>query len=89
MHGAATSLTVGIFVTLIVFTLGVALRRVRGLLRRMGSTGLLSRIGDIFFAIPYILAAVVIMSVFAEYRERVAHLPGDRRLRVAGRRRAS
>jgi oligopeptide transport system permease protein len=29
---------------------------------------LLSRIGDIFFAIPYILAAVVVMTVFSDYR---------------------
>jgi oligopeptide transport system permease protein len=29
--------------------------------------GLLSRLGDIFFSIPYILAAVVIMSVFSQY----------------------
>ena len=30
--------------------------------------GLLSRVGDIFFAIPYILAAVVVMTVFSQYR---------------------
>ncbi len=29
---------------------------------------LLSRIGDIFFSIPYILAAVVVMSVFSQFR---------------------
>ncbi len=29
---------------------------------------LLSRVGDIFFAIPYILAAVVVMTVFSQYR---------------------
>jgi oligopeptide transport system permease protein len=29
---------------------------------------ILSRAGDIFFAIPYILAAVVIMSVFSDFR---------------------
>lgn len=28
----------------------------------------LSRLGDIFFSIPYILAAVVIMSVLSQYR---------------------
>lgn len=29
---------------------------------------LLSRIGDIFFSIPYVLAAVVVMTVFSQYR---------------------
>ena len=33
-----------------------------------GSTSLLSRVGDIFFAIPYILAAVVVMTVFSQNR---------------------
>ncbi len=28
----------------------------------------LSRVGDIFFSIPYILAAVVVMTVFSQYR---------------------
>jgi oligopeptide transport system permease protein len=67
VHGAATSLTVGIFVTLIVFTLGVLFGAFAGFYGGWAD-GLLSRIGDIFFSIPYILAAVVIMSVFAEYR---------------------
>lgn len=67
VHGAATSLTVGIFVTLIVFTLGVLFGAFAGFYGGW-TDGLLSRIGDIFFSIPYILAAVVIMSVFAEYR---------------------
>lgn len=67
VHGAATSLTVGIIVTLLVFTLGVLFGAFAGFYGGWVD-GLLSRIGDIFFAIPYILAAVVIMSVFAEYR---------------------
>ena len=67
VHGAATPLTVGIFVTLIVFTLGVLFGAFAGFYGGWAD-GLLSRIGDIFFSIPYILAAVVIMSVFAEYR---------------------
>jgi oligopeptide transport system permease protein len=67
VHGAATSLTVGILVTLIVFTLGVLFGAFAGFYGGWAD-GLLSRIGDIFFSIPYILAAVVIMSVFAEYR---------------------
>lgn len=67
VHGAATSLTVGIIVTILVFTLGVLFGAFAGFYGGWVD-GLLSRIGDIFFAIPYILAAVVIMSVFAEYR---------------------
>ena len=61
------SLTVGIFVTLLVFTLGVLFGAFAGFYGGWVD-GLLSRIGDIFFSIPYILAAVVIMSVFAAYR---------------------
>ena len=43
-----------------------------GTARRPGGSPLnvavgLSRLGDIFFSIPYILAAVVIMSVFSQY----------------------
>lgn len=67
VHGAATSLTVGIIVTLLVFTLGVIFGAFAGFYGGWVD-GLLSRVGDIFFSIPYILAAVVIMSVFAEYR---------------------
>jgi oligopeptide transport system permease protein len=67
VHGAATSLTVGIIVTLLVFTLGVLFGAFAGFYGGWVD-GLLSRVGDIFFSIPYILAAVVIMSVFAEYR---------------------
>ena len=42
----------------------------------------LSRIGDIFFSIPYILAAVVVMSVLSQYRNVCHPRPRHRRLRV-------
>ncbi|HEY1104972.1 MAG TPA: ABC transporter permease, partial [Agromyces sp.] len=67
VHGAGTSLAVGIIVTILVFTLGVLFGAFAGYYGGW-TDGVLSRVGDIFFSIPYILAAVVIMSVLANYR---------------------
>lgn len=67
VYGAGTSLTVGILVTLIVFVLGVVVGALAGFYGGWVDS-LLSRVGDIFFSIPYILAAVVVMSVLAAYR---------------------
>ena len=68
VHGASTSLSVGFIVTIMVFVLGVV---VGGLAGFYGGwvDSLLMRTGDIFYAIPYILAAVVIMSVFSAHRD--------------------
>lgn len=64
IFGTRTSLSVGLLVTLIVTVLGVIVGALSGFYGRW-IDAVLSRIGDIFFAIPYILAAVVIMSVVA------------------------
>ena len=62
VFGTRTSLSVGILVSLIVTVLGVIVGAISGFYGRW-LDAVLSRVGDIFFAIPYILAAVVIMSV--------------------------
>jgi oligopeptide transport system permease protein len=67
VHGASTSLAVGLLVTLLTTVLGVVFGAIAGFYGGWVDS-FLSRIGDIFFAIPYILAAVVIMSVLSQYR---------------------
>lgn len=67
VHGTGTSLSVGIIVTALVVIMGVALGAVAGYFGGWLDS-LLMRIGDMFFAIPYILAAVVIMSMFLKDR---------------------
>lgn len=67
VNGASTSLSVGIFVVLITAVIGIPMG---ALAAYFGGwiDSLLSRVGDIFFAIPYFLAAVVVMSVLSQYR---------------------
>ncbi|MCE4027090.1 MULTISPECIES: ABC transporter permease [unclassified Microbacterium] len=65
--GARTSLSVGLLATLIGSSIGLIMGALAGFYGGW-LDGLLSRVGDIFFSIPYILAAVVVMSVFAQYR---------------------
>jgi len=67
VHGTSTSLSVGILATLLVAGLGLIIGGFAGFFGGWIDS-LLMRAGDIFFAIPYILAAVVIMSVFIDYR---------------------
>ena len=67
IHGTSTSLSVGIIVTILTAGLGVLFGAFAGFYGRW-LDAILSRVGDIFFAIPYILAAVVIMSVFSANR---------------------
>jgi oligopeptide transport system permease protein len=67
VHGTSTSLSVGLIVTLMTMTMGIFFGALAGFYGRWVDA-LLSRAGDIFFAIPYILAAVVIMSVFSDFR---------------------
>lgn len=62
IFGTRTSLSVGLIVTVIVTVLGVVIGAISGYYGRW-IDAVLSRVGDIFFAIPYILAAVVILSV--------------------------
>ncbi|MFC6355008.1 ABC transporter permease [Luethyella okanaganae] len=67
IHGTSTSLSVGIIVTVLVAALGIVFGAFAGFYGGWIDS-VLSRVGDIFFSIPYILAAVVIMSVFSRYR---------------------
>ncbi|MCC4906846.1 ABC transporter permease [Microbacterium sp. cx-59] len=65
--GSRTSLSVGLLATLIGSVIGLIMGALAGFYGGWLDS-LLSRVGDIFFAIPYILAAVVVMSVFSDFR---------------------
>ena len=67
IHGTSTSVSVGLLVIVITFILGAIAGALAGYFGGWVDT-VLSRLGDIFFSIPYILAAVIVMSVFQEYR---------------------
>ncbi len=67
VYGASTSVSVGLIVTVMVFVMGVIMGGLAGFFGGWIDS-VLMRVGDIFFAIPYILAAVVIMSVFSANR---------------------
>ncbi|QJU53942.1 ABC transporter permease [Herbiconiux sp. KACC 21604] len=67
VHGTSTSLSVGIIVVILTTFLGILFGAFAGFYGGWVDS-VLSRAGDIFFSIPYILAAVVIMSVFSAYR---------------------
>jgi oligopeptide transport system permease protein len=65
--GARTSLSVGILVVVITAVIGIPMGAIAGFFGgKLDSV--LSRIGDIFFSIPYFLAAVVVMSVLSSIR---------------------
>ncbi|MFZ4842346.1 MULTISPECIES: ABC transporter permease [Mycetocola] len=63
IHGTGTSVSVGLIVTVLVFGLGVIFGAIAGFYGGWVDS-VLSRVGDIFFSIPYILAAIVVMSQF-------------------------
>lgn len=67
IHGTSTSLSVGFIVIVLTTVLGVLFGAFSGFYGGWLDS-FLSRVGDIFFSIPYILAAVVIMSVLSQYR---------------------
>ena len=67
IFGTSTSLSVGIIVTVLTTLVGIFVGAIAGFYGKW-LDAVLSRAGDIFFSIPYILAAVVIMSVFSKYR---------------------
>lgn len=67
VHGTSTSLSVGIMVVLLTTLLGLIFGALSGFYGGWVDA-VLSRIGEIFFSVPYILAAVVIMSVLSEHR---------------------
>ncbi|NQX29369.1 ABC transporter permease [Microbacteriaceae bacterium VKM Ac-2854] len=67
IYGTSTSLTVGLIVIAITTLTGVIGGAIAGFFGGIWDT-IIMRAGDIFFSIPYILAAVVIMSVFSAHR---------------------
>ena len=67
IDGTATSLSVGFIVLVLTTFLGLIFGAFAGFYGGWVDS-VLSRVGDIFFSIPYILAAVVIMSVLSQYR---------------------
>ncbi len=67
IHGTSTSLSVGFIVIVLTTVLGIVFGAFAGFYGGFVDS-VLSRLGDIFFSIPYILAAVVVMSVFSQYR---------------------
>ncbi|WP_084078958.1 ABC transporter permease [Demequina sp. NBRC 110057] len=67
IYGASTSLTVGLLVVAITGAIGIPMGAIAGFYGGWVDS-FLSRVGDIFFSIPYFLAAVVVMSVMSEYR---------------------
>ncbi|MBD8062575.1 ABC transporter permease [Oceanitalea stevensii] len=64
IYGARSSVTVGVVTTAIVFVVGTTVGALAGFLGGRLDT-LLSRVTDIFFAIPLVLAAIVFMQVTA------------------------
>ena len=65
--GARTSLSVGLLVVAITAAIGIPMGAIAGFYGgRLDSV--LSRIGDIFFSVPYFLAAIVVMTTFQSHR---------------------
>ena len=67
VYGASTSVSVGLLVICLTFVVGTIMGSLAGFFGGVVDS-VLSRVGDIFFSIPYILAAVVVMSVLQDYR---------------------
>ncbi|WP_040165594.1 ABC transporter permease [Microbacterium gorillae] len=67
VYGTRTSMVVGLLSTIIGSGIGLIMGALAGFYGGWLDS-VLSRIGDIFFSIPYILAAVVVMSVFSSSR---------------------
>ncbi|QAY60999.1 ABC transporter permease [Microbacterium protaetiae] len=65
--GTRVSVSVGLLATIIGSVIGLIMGAFAGYYGGWLDS-VLSRVGDIFFSIPYILAAVVVMTVFAQYR---------------------
>lgn len=67
IYGTSTSVAVGLSVIALTFVVGTIMGALAGYFGGWVDT-LLSRLGDIFFSIPYILAAIVVMSVLSAHR---------------------
>lgn len=71
--GARTSVIVGVLATIISTVIGIVMGAFAGFYGGWLDS-LLSRVGDIFFTIPYIIAAIVVMSVIPNRNELVLAL---------------
>lgn len=67
VYGARASVTVGVLTTLLVVFAGTVIGALAGFFGGI-LDALLSRLTDIFFAIPLVLAAIVVMQMFKEGR---------------------
>lgn len=67
VYGARASVTVGVLTTLLVTVVGAIVGAIAGFYGGVWDT-ILSRLTDIFFAVPLVLAAIVVMSVFQNQR---------------------
>lgn len=67
VYGARASVTVGVLTTLLVTLVGGLVGAIAGFYGGLWDT-ILSRLTDIFFAVPLVLAAIVVMSVFRNDR---------------------
>jgi len=67
IYGARPSVSVGVLTTIIVVLIGVAVGALAGFFGGWFDS-LLSRVTDIFFAIPFVLAAIVVMSSLKSHR---------------------
>lgn len=67
IYGARASVAVGILTTALVVLIGTTIGAFAGFFGGI-LDALLSRLTDIFFAIPLVLAAIVVMQVFKEHR---------------------
>ena len=67
IYGARASVAVGVLTTLLVVVLGSMIGAIAGFFGGWIDS-VLSRITDIFFAIPLVLAAIVVMQMFKEHR---------------------
>ena len=67
IYGARASVTVGVLTTILVVIIGALVGAVAGFFGGWIDS-VLSRITDIFFAIPLVLAAIVVMQMFKEHR---------------------
>lgn len=67
IYGARASVTVGVLTTLVVVIIGTIFGSIAGFFGGIIDS-ILSRITDIFFAIPLVLAAIVVMQMFKEHR---------------------
>ncbi|ARD41205.1 ABC transporter permease [Actinomyces gaoshouyii] len=63
VHGARASVTVGVLTTLIVVVIGAVVGSLAGFFGGW-IDALLARFTDIFFAVPFVLAAIVVMQMF-------------------------